>query len=161
MSKSVTRVTEALRAAGLPAPVREMAEGTRTAAEAAAALGCEIDQIAKSVILRGTESDTLFLFVTAGGNRVDVGAATALAGQTLAPADAAFVRSRTGFAIGGVAPLGHLEKPRAFFDTRLLQFPIVWAAAGTPRHVFSAEPHALASVIGAEIAAVSSDQGSM
>ncbi len=153
MSKSVARVRSALEAAGIAAEIREMAEGTRTAAAAAAAVGCEIDQIAKSVIFRGPDSDAVFLFVTAGGNRVDPEKAAALAGEPLAPADAGFVRARTGFVIGGVAPLGHLEAPRAFFDPRLSDFPQIWAAAGTPRHLFSSAPDALRLAAGAETGA--------
>lgn len=150
MSRSVARVRAALEAAGIAPEIREMAEGTRTAAAAAEAVGCAIDQIAKSVIFRGAESDAVYLFVTAGGNRVDAEKATALAGETLGPADAGFVRARTGFVIGGVAPVGHLEAPRAFFDPRLRDFARIWAAAGTPRHVFPAAPEALRRAAAAE-----------
>lgn len=143
MSKSVKRVRDALAAAGIETELREMQDGTRTAADAAAALDCELDQIAKSVIFRGAESGQSVLFVTAGGNRVDAVKAAQLAGEALDRADAAFVRASTGFAIGGVAPLGHVTPPKAFFDTRLLEFAIVWAAGGTPRHLFPAAPKAL------------------
>ena len=102
------------------------------------------------MIFRGTATDTVVLFVTAGGNRVDPESAASLAGEALAPADAAFVRARTGFVIGGVAPVGHLEPPRAFFDPRLLEFEVIWAAAGTPRHVFPAEPGPLMIAAGAK-----------
>ncbi|MEM9756709.1 MAG: YbaK/EbsC family protein, partial [Pseudomonadota bacterium] len=83
------------------------------------------------------------LFITAGGNRVDPTKARALAGEVLGKADAGLVRAQTGFAIGGVAPLAHLTQPRAWFDPRLLDFAEVWAAAGTPRHVFAIAPDAL------------------
>lgn len=92
------------------------------------------------MIFRGAESDLALLFLTAGGNLVDQVKATAAAGEALMKADAAFIRARTGFAIGGVAPLGHLSPPRAFFDPRLLDFDVIWGAAGTPRHVFPADP---------------------
>ncbi|SIN96384.1 YbaK/EbsC family protein [Vannielia litorea] len=144
MSKSLARVRSALQTAGLPAEIREMPESTRTAAEAAAAAGCEIDQIAKSIIFAGKASGALYLFLTAGGNQVDPAKASAAAGEPLARADGKVVRDLTGFAIGGVAPIGHLAAPRAFLDPRLLDFAQVWAAAGTPRHIFSIAPHDMA-----------------
>ncbi len=151
MSKSVKRVRAALEAAGIAPEIKEMADGTRTAADAAAALGCTADQIAKSVIFRGQTSDNVYLFVTAGGRRVDPDKATKAAGETLGAADAAFIRQRTGFAIGGVAPLGHFTPPRAFFDPYLLEFDVVWAAAGTPRHVFPLPPATMAEILDAQI----------
>ncbi|AHM05009.1 Peptidyl-dipeptidase dcp [Roseibacterium elongatum DSM 19469] len=140
MSKSLKRVKQALEAAGIGAEIVEMAEGTRTAAEAARAAGCEIDQIAKSIIFRAEDHGTAVLFVTAGGNRVDDAKATALAGEPLGKADAALIRAQTGFVIGGVAPVGHLSPIRAWFDPRLLAFDRVYAAAGTPRHIFAIAP---------------------
>ncbi|MBS8228703.1 YbaK/EbsC family protein [Vannielia litorea] len=140
MSKSLKRVRAALQAAGLPDTTREMPESTRTAAEAAAAAGCEIDQIAKSIIFAGEESGALYLFLTAGGNQVDPAKASAAAGEPLTRADGNAVRKITGFAIGGVAPIGHLTAPKAFLDPRLTEFEQVWAAAGTPRHIFQIAP---------------------
>jgi prolyl-tRNA editing enzyme YbaK/EbsC (Cys-tRNA(Pro) deacylase) len=148
MSKSLARVEAALKDAGLAAEIREMGD-TRTAADAAAAVGCEVDQIAKSIIFKGEDSGHVVLFLTAGGNRVDADKATALAGQPLGKADAALIRSETGFAIGGVAPVGHLTEIAAFIDPRLLEFDTVWAAAGTPRHVFAISPADLLRVSGA------------
>ncbi|QDC09459.1 YbaK/EbsC family protein [Oceanicola sp. D3] len=152
MSKSLKRVRAALQAAGLPDTTREMPESTRTAAEAAAAAGCEIDQIAKSIIFAGEESGALYLFLTAGGNKVDPAKASAAAGEPLTRADGAAVRKITGFAIGGVAPIGHLTAPRAFLDPRLLEFEQVWAAAGTPRHIFEIAPQTMARLAKAEAA---------
>jgi len=149
MSKSLKRVRAALAAAGLPDTIREMPGSTRTASEAAAAVGCEIDQIAKSILFRGHASDAAVLFLTAGGNSVDPAKAAAVAGEALDRADADFVRRVTGFAIGGVAPLGHLAPPHLFFDPRLRDFDVVWGAAGTPRHVFSVPPGQLLAVTGA------------
>lgn len=149
MSKSLKRVRAALDAAGISAEVLEMAEGTRTAADAASAAGCGIDQIVKSIIFRGEASGHVVLFLTAGGNRVDPAKASAVAGQPLGRADAEFVRAETGFAIGGVAPVGHLRPPAAYFDPRLLDFGLVWAAAGTPRHIFAAAPRDLLRASGA------------
>lgn len=155
MSKSLKRVRAALEAAGLAeiAPV-ELGE-TRTAAQAAAAAGCALDQIVKSIIFRGAGSGQAVLFLTAGGNLVCPERATALAGEPLEKADAAFIRATTGFAIGGVAPLGHLHPPRSFFDARLLDFATVWAAAGTPRHMFAIAPEPLARLAGASVASFS------
>jgi prolyl-tRNA editing enzyme YbaK/EbsC (Cys-tRNA(Pro) deacylase) len=149
MSRSLSRVIAALRAAGLAAEPVEMAAETRTAEQAAAAAGCGLDQIVKSILLQGVSSGRLYLFLTAGGNRVDPGAAALLAGEPLARAEGQIVRAVTGFAIGGVAPLGHLTPLPVWIDPRLLDFDVVWAAAGTPRHIFRAEPRALAAAAGA------------
>lgn len=150
MSTSVARVAQALKAAGLDARIVEPGPA-RTAEEAAAACACALDQIVKSLIFRG-DSGRLYLFLTAGGNRVDPARAAVRAGEALHRADAEAVRAATGFAIGGVAPLGHLTAPTIFADPRLLDFPIVWAAAGTPRHVFPAEPRALIAACNATLA---------
>lgn len=149
MSKSLKRVRAALEAAGIDTAIVETPLA-RTAADAATAIGCEIDQIAKSIIFRGAESGTAILFLTAGGNQVDPDRAAALAGEALGKADAALVRAQTGFAIGGVAPVGHLNPIRAFADTRLMDFDVVWAAAGTPHHVFRANPAELLRISGAQ-----------
>ena len=151
MSKSLKRVRAALEAAGLAAGIREVGQA-RTAAEAAEAAGCHIDQIAKSIIFRGEVSGATLLFLTAGGNQVDGARAGAVAGEALGKADAALIRDQTGFAIGGVAPLGHLSPIRAWLDPRLLQFDVVWAAAGTPRHIFPIAPADLHRLTGAEAA---------
>lgn len=152
MSKSVKRVRAALEAAGLKAEILEMAEGTRTAEDAARAAGCAVDQIVKSIIFKGEETGHVVLFLTAGGNRVSAEKASAVAGQRLGKADADLIRAETGFAIGGVSPLGHLSPILSFFDPRLLDFAEVWAAAGTPRHIFAAAPQALLTATGAVVA---------
>lgn len=153
MSKSLRRVETALREAGLNVEIRETDDSARTAAGAAAAVGCVVDQIAKSIIFRGEENGHVVLFLTAGGNRVDPARATELAGQPLGKADADLIRAETGFAIGGVAPVGHLRQIQAFVDPQLLEFDLVWAAAGTPRHVFAIAPADLIRVTGAQQAA--------
>jgi prolyl-tRNA editing enzyme YbaK/EbsC (Cys-tRNA(Pro) deacylase) len=151
-SPSVSRVRADAEARGLDiAPVR-LDEGTRTAAEAARACGCTLDQIVKSIIFREAGSDRHLLFLTAGGNRVDPAKAAALAGMALEKADAAGVRASTGFAIGGVAPLGHLTPLPVWLDPKLLDYETVWAAAGTPNHVFSVAPRRLAEAVGATVA---------
>ena len=148
MSKSLKRVIRALDAAGIAAEPVEIGQAT-TAQMAADLVGCKVNQIAKSIIFRGQESGTAILFITAGGNQVDTEKASALAGEPLGKADAALIRAQTGFAIGGVSPVGHLTPPRAFFDPHLLEFDQLWAAAGTPRHVFAASPADMLNISGA------------
>ena len=150
MSKSLKRVRAALIAAGLPDEVVETPLA-RTAQDAATAIGCEVDQIAKSIIFADNEGRAV-LFLTAGGNRVDEAKAAQVAGSPLGKADAALVRSQTGFAIGGVAPIGHVNPIRCWIDPRLMDFDRVWAAAGTPHHVFAIEPEDLARLSGAQTA---------
>ena len=151
MSKSLARVTAALQAAGIASVPVEAKSEIRTAEAAAADAGVEVDQIVKSILFQGT-SGQLFLFLTAGGNRVDTAKAAALAGEPLSRAEVEVVRAVTGFAIGGVAPLGHLTPLPTFLDPRLLDFAVVWAAAGTPRHMFSVTPQALVAATGATVA---------
>jgi prolyl-tRNA editing enzyme YbaK/EbsC (Cys-tRNA(Pro) deacylase) len=151
MSKSLKRVRAALEAAGLPIDIREVGQA-RTAQEAADSVGCHLDQIAKSIIFRAETSEDAVLFLTAGGNRVDAEKASACAGEPLGKADAALIRAQTGFAIGGVAPIGHLAPIRAWLDPRLLEFDVIWAAAGTPRHVFPLDPALLPNISNAQIA---------
>lgn len=148
MSKSLKRVRAALEAADVPVNIRETALA-RTAVDAAAALACEVDQIAKSIVLQGAPTGEALLFVTAGGARVDIDQAAELAGEPLIKAEAALVRGQTGFAIGGVSPVGHIGETRKWFDETLLRFDIVWAAAGTPHHVFGLDPHAMVALSGA------------
>lgn len=149
VSKSLKRVKAALEAAQAPLEIVEAPEDTRTAQQAADVAGCLVDQIAKSILFRGEEDGLAVLFVTAGGNQVCADRASALAGEPLGKADAKFVRQQTGFAIGGVSPIGHLTPPRAFFDPHLLGFDLVWAAAGTPRHIFAIAPGTLLRLAGA------------
>ncbi|MFN3972962.1 MAG: YbaK/EbsC family protein [Gemmobacter sp.] len=151
MSRSLGRVRAALAAAGEAVETLEMPSETRTAEQAAAA-GCALDQIVKSILFAGGDGG-VFLFLTAGGNRVDPAAASGLAGQALGRADADLVRRVTGFAIGGVAPIGHLTPLPVWMDPRLMEFPLVWAAAGTPRHIFGVSPHRLRDLAGAQLAA--------
>lgn len=149
MSKSLNRVRRALEEAGVEAQVLEMSEGTRTAAAAAEAAECHLDQIAKSIVFRAETTGEAVLFVTAGGNLVNPVKASAVAGEPLGKADAGLIRSQTGFAIGGVSPLGLLSPIRAWHDPRLLEFDLVYAAAGTPRHIFGIDPHVLMELSGA------------
>lgn len=145
------RVEEAARAAGLAITVRRMGVPTRTAEEAAAAVGCAVGQIVKSLVFRGAESGRLVLLLVSGANRVDPDRAAEAAGEALVRADADEVRARTGFAIGGVAPLGHREAPRVFIDRDLMGWPVVRAAAGAPDALFEVAPGDLARATGARI----------
>lgn len=149
MSKSLQRVMDALTAAKMGTIAIEMPSETRTAAQAAEAASCELDQIAKSIIFAGAHTGALFLFITAGGNQVDPDKAALLAGERLERAHPGVVRDRTGFAIGGVSPVGHLEPVRSFIDPRLASFGIIYAAAGTPRHIFAIAPDDLLQLSGA------------
>ncbi|MGR3433456.1 MAG: YbaK/EbsC family protein [Shimia sp.] len=148
MSKSLKRVRAALDALGLDVAIEEVGQA-RTAAEAAASLGVGVAQIANSVIFRRTGTEEVVLFLTSGANRVDLDRASALAGAPLAKADAALVRARTGFAIGGVSPIGHAFPSPAFWDPHLSRYDVVYAAAGTPRHLFGLPPERMRAIAGA------------
>jgi prolyl-tRNA editing enzyme YbaK/EbsC (Cys-tRNA(Pro) deacylase) len=148
-SDSVERVAEALRGLGVSSPIVAVPESTRTAAEAAAVVGCSVAQIAKSIVLRAKHSDSAVVVVTSGVNRVDERALAVLLGEPVGKADADFVRAKTGFAIGGVAPIAHLEPVRLFFDEALLEFETVWAAAGSPFAIFGIAPQELLRITGA------------
>ena len=152
LSASAQRVQDALAQHGLGLEVREFAASTRTAADAAAAIGCTVAQIAKSILFRATKSNRPVLVVASGVNRVDEKKVAALVGEPLGKADADFVRDRTGFVIGGVPPVGHAEKVTTFVDEDLLVLPELWAAAGTPNAVFRLTPADLVWITGATVA---------
>ncbi len=150
-SSSVERVQAAAASAGVDIEIVEFPDGTRTAEAAAAAVGCAVDQIVKSMVFAGGEH--LILALTSGVNRVNPNRLAAVAGVVeCARADADRVRAETGFAIGGVAPFGHVHPVQAVLDPHLLTFDRVWAAAGTPRHVFGIEPVVLQRLAGATVA---------
>jgi prolyl-tRNA editing enzyme YbaK/EbsC (Cys-tRNA(Pro) deacylase) len=143
LSPSAARIQEALQALGFANQVIELDATTRSSAEAADAVGCTVAQIAKSVIFRAKGSGRPILVVASGPNRVNEKTIEAAIGEKLGKADADFVRERTGFAIGGVAPIGHAQKVETFIDEDLLQFAEIWAAAGTPNAVFKLTPDEL------------------
>jgi prolyl-tRNA editing enzyme YbaK/EbsC (Cys-tRNA(Pro) deacylase) len=151
-SASVARVRADAARRGLAVEPVRLEAGTRTAEDAARACGCALDQIVKSIVFREAGAERHVLFLTAGGNRVDPAKAAALAGAPLEKADAASIRAHTGFAIGGGAPLGHLKPIERWFDPKLLSYEVIWAAAGTPHHVFAVVPAALADALGAKVA---------
>ncbi len=150
MSKSLNRVMDALTAAGHGTIAIEMPSETRTAQQAANEAGCDVDQIAKSIIFAGIDSGAIYLFITAGGQQVDPDKAAVLTKEPLGRADPHVVRAQTGFAIGGVSPVGHLNPIKAFMDPRLHDFGLVYAAAGTPRHIFAISPTDLEEISNAQ-----------
>jgi prolyl-tRNA editing enzyme YbaK/EbsC (Cys-tRNA(Pro) deacylase) len=151
LSRSASRVRDALSAAGIAARVVELPGSTRTAAEAARAIGCDVAQIAKSLIFRGATSGDPLLVIASGTNRVDEKRVAAAAGEGLAKADAEFVRQRVGFAIGGIPPVGHDTKLVTFIDEDLFRFERIWAAAGTPHAVFELSPSDLPRITGGQV----------
>jgi prolyl-tRNA editing enzyme YbaK/EbsC (Cys-tRNA(Pro) deacylase) len=151
---STRRVQDALGAFGLDCPVVELDRSARTAAEAAAALGCRVDQIAKSLVFRLRDSGRALLVITSGANRVDERAVGALVGEPLDKADAPFVREQTGFAIGGVAPVGHARPLTTLIDEDLLKWADIWAAAGHPSMVFRVAPADLVRITGGRVTTV-------
>jgi prolyl-tRNA editing enzyme YbaK/EbsC (Cys-tRNA(Pro) deacylase) len=148
------RTEQLLRVAGIDTRVVEFEQPTRTSAEAAAAIGCSVAEIAKSVVFRGAKSGQAIVVVASGDNRVSEAKVAVLLGEPLARADADFVRAATGYVIGGVAPLGHAQPVRLLLDEDLRRFARIWAAAGTPFSVFPLTPEDLGRVTGAEWADV-------
>ncbi|NMB45480.1 MAG: YbaK/EbsC family protein [Firmicutes bacterium] len=146
MSSSAQRFQEVLARSGIAAKVLELPQSTRTAREAAVALDCDMAQIAKSLIFRRLDTDEPVLVVASGPNRVDEEIISAFVGAPIAMADGSFVRCSTGYAIGGVPPLGHNTPLETVIDQDLLNFEFIWAAAGTPRSVFSITPQQLVKV---------------
>lgn len=146
---SARRVAQAAEAAGLAVAIVEMPDSTRTAEDAAAACGCTPAQIVKSLVFVGADSDTPYLLLVSGENRVDEAGMATLLGEGLTRPNGRTVRDITGFAIGGIPPLGHASALTTVIDERLLDFDTVWAAAGTPRCVFSVDPNALAAATNA------------
>ena len=151
---SIQRVQEALRALGLDHEVLDLGQSARTAADAARAVGCRVDQIAKSLVFRLRDSGRPLLVVTSGANRVDEAKVGAVVGEPLERADADFVRVETGFAIGGVAPIGHAKPVVTLIDEHQLRFEEIWAAAGHPNTVFRLTPDDLVTMTGGRVVVV-------
>lgn len=151
---SVARVREALARHGLKTEIREFDASTRTSADAAAAIGCTVAQIAKSVIFRARGANQPVLVIASGINRVDERKLEAALGDKVGRADADFVRAATGFAIGGVAPVGHTGPVRIFIDADLDQFGEIWAAAGSPNAVFRLTPADLRRITAGQVITV-------
>ncbi len=143
LSGSAQKVQEALKNLGFTLNVVELPNSTRTAVEAAQAVGCQVGQIVKSLVFKAKRSQRPILVVASGSNRVNEKAIEALIGEPLGKADADFVRQRTGFVIGGVPPVGHVEPLLTFIDQDLLDYAEIWAAAGNPNAVFRLTPEDL------------------
>lgn len=152
MSSSIQKVRNAIQQKGYGFRVVELPESTRTAQEAADAIGCSVSEIAKSLIFKGAESGKPILVIASGTNRVDTGKISSIIGQQVNKADADFIRSETGFAIGGIPPLGHAYPLQTIVDEDLLKYEVIWAAAGTPFSVFSLESKDLTELTGGTLA---------
>lgn len=156
LSPSAQKVQDALHDLGFDLTVIEHSESTRTAQEAAERVGVTLGQIVKSLIFRGKVSGKPILVLTSGANRVDEKRIKAYAGEKIERADANFVREVTGYAIGGVPPIGHANSMETYLDEDLLQYDLIWAAAGTPNAVFELTPHDLQQMTEAKIAQIKS-----
>ena len=154
LSTSARKVQEVLSRQGFSFRVRELPASTRTAHEAAVAVGCRVEQIAKSLIFRGTQTDTPILVIASGINRVNESKLADLVGEPVAKPDAEFVRAHTGFSIGGVPPVGHTNPIKTWLDEDLLQWDVIWAAAGTPNAVFELRSDDLQKLTHGEIAQI-------
>ncbi|GMR09893.1 MAG: YbaK/EbsC family protein [Anaerolineae bacterium] len=154
ISPSMQRVQEALDQSGLSLEVVELPQSTRTAQEAADAVGCQLGQIVKSLVFRGSGSETPYLVLVSGLNRADLERVSQLVGESVRMADADFVRAVTGFSIGGVAPVGLPGSIQTLIDRDLLQYDNIWAAAGTPRSVFSLSPDDLRQLTAGQVASI-------
>ena len=151
LSASAKKVQDVLHSQGLQLEVVELSDSTRTAAEAAQAVGCEVGQIVKSLIFKSKRTQRPILVIASGANRVNEKKIETLIGEALGKADADFVRAQTGFVIGGVPPVGHTRQLETFIDEDLLQYAFLWAAAGTPHAVFRLAPDELVKITGGKV----------
>jgi prolyl-tRNA editing enzyme YbaK/EbsC (Cys-tRNA(Pro) deacylase) len=151
LPRGARRVRTALLELGLPGDVHRLTDSTRTAPEAAAAVGCELGAIVKSLVMRGSDSGAPVLVLVSGDNRADVALVEAALDEPVERPDAAYVREVTGYAIGGIPPVGHPGPVRTVMDEDLYRFETVWAAAGHPHAVFPISPADLAKAAGARV----------
>ena len=154
LSPNAQKVQEAIASLGLVNRVFELPHPVRTAADAAAAVGCDVRQIAKSIIFMTRRSKRPVLVVTSGANRVNEETMATLVGEPLERARASFVREQTGFAIGGVPPLGHRQRLETFLDLDLMNLQEIWAAAGHPNALFRVTPEELLRVSSGRVVTV-------
>jgi prolyl-tRNA editing enzyme YbaK/EbsC (Cys-tRNA(Pro) deacylase) len=154
LSASAARFEQALARLGVSGRVLQLAETTRTARDAAQAIGCGVEQICKSLVFRGQRSGEPLLVIASGLNRVDEALIAQIAGEPVALAEAEFVRQHSGYVIGGVPPFGHPAPLRTIVDRDLQAHATVWAAAGHPRAVFELTPAELVRASAAQVAAV-------
>lgn len=155
LSSSAKKVQETLEKSGFSLQVVELPNSTRTAVEAAQAVGCQVGQIVKSLVFKSKRTERPILVIASGANRVNEKRIEELIGEPLGKADADFVRQQTGFAIGGVPPVGHAQALETFIDQDLLQYSQVWAAAGTPHAVFELNPADLPVLTGGRVVSIS------
>ena len=154
LSSSAQKVQDLLTSQGFDCKVIEFTESTRTAQEAADRAGCLLGQIIKSLIFKGKTSNKPILVLTSGANRVDEKRISEYAGKSIVRAEADFVRTVTGFAIGGVPPLGHTQKMETYLDEDLLQYQTIWGAAGTPNAIFELIPDDLIKMTNGKVVRV-------
>ncbi len=154
LSPSAQKVQDTLNMLGFDYTVVEHTGSTRTAQEAADRAGCELGQIVKSLIFKGRDSNKPILVLTSGANRVDEKRISEYAGEAITRPDADFVRSVTGFAIGGVPPIGHAQKMETYIDEDFLQYETIWAAAGTPNAIFELKTDDLQKMTGGRVVRV-------
>ena len=157
LKPSAQRVQDALAARGFSNQVVELEASTRTSAEAAAAVGCEVGQIAKSLIFKGKRSKKPILIIASGANRVDEKVMKTYVGERLSRPDADFVREQTGYAIGGVPPLGHAHPLETYIDQDLWRYDEIWAAAGHPNALFRLTPDELAAMTGGQVVRITKE----
>ena len=154
LGSSPQKVQDALKALGFTNQVVELQSTTRTSAEAAQAVGCTVEQIAKSIVFQGKETHKPILVIASGPNRVNEKSIEGFISEPLDKADASYVREHTGFVIGGVPPIGHLEKLEIFIDEDLLKYDEIWAAAGSPNAVFKLAPSELVKMTGGRVVSI-------
>lgn len=154
LSKNAQSIQALLAHMGVASRVVEFASSTKTAQDAANSIGCTVGQIAKSILFKTKNEHTPILVLVSGANRVNEAVLAALLGEPLAKADAEFTREVTGFAIGGIPPLGHKQQLKTFIDQDLLSFAELWAAAGTPHAVFNITPNDLLRTTGGTVISV-------
>lgn len=159
LSASAQRVQDAIIRNGLPCQVIELPGSTRTAPEAAQAVGCTVGQIVKSLIFRTKLTQKAVLILASGSNRVDEKLVETMTGEPIERADPDFVREQTGFAIGGIPPIGHTNQLTTLIDQDLLQYDEVWAAAGTPHAVFPIDPKELERITNGKVAFIRQTSG--
>lgn len=151
LGASVQKVQDVLRSLGFSGEVVVFSDSTRTAAEAAQAVGCQVGQIVKSLVFKGKQTHRPVLVEASGVNRVNERHVSEVIGEPIEKADADFVRQHTGFAVGGVPPIGHAEHIETFIDEDLLQYEEIWAAAGNPHAVFRLTPGELQEMTGGKV----------
>ena len=154
LSPHAQKVQVALRTLGFPHEVIELSQTTRSAAEAAQAIGCKVEEIAKSLIFKGKRTNKAILVIASGPNRVNEKKISEFLSEPVKMADADFVRQKTGFTIGGVPPIAHRERLETIIDEDLLQFEEIWAAAGTPNAVFKLSPAELKKMTGGSVISI-------